>query len=304
MDQWQELQYLEPMIRWHFKKRLHSAQGIMELDVQSLALPGTITGLFGPSGSGKTSILRMMAGLMTPDEGHLQVDDTVWYDSNSQKNTSPQHRSVGFVFQDYALFPHLKVQENLLFGLPKEDSPKIIDELMQMMDLHSLADRYPRQLSGGQQQRVALARAIVRKPRILLLDEPLAALDASMRQTLQDYLIRLKDTYNLTIFLVSHDLPELFKLAQHVCVIEQGQLIRQGSPAELFSSETVSGRYRAQGTIVQIRPTGVLFLVDVLVGSEVVNVLATSEDLLGLQVGSPVLIISKAFNPFIVGMNV
>ena len=259
MDQWQELQYLEPMIRWHFKKRLHSAQGIMELDVQSLALPGTITGLFGPSGSGKTSILRMMAGLMTPDEGHLQVDDTVWYDSNSQKNTSPQHRSVGFVFQDYALFPHLKVQENLLFGLPKEDSPKIIDELMQMMDLHSLADRYPRQLSGGQQQRVALARAIVRKPRILLLDEPLAALDASMRQTLQDYLIRLKDTYNLTIFLVSHDLPELFKLAQQVCVIEQGQLIRQGSPAELFSSETVSGRYRAQGTIVQIRPTGVLF---------------------------------------------
>ena len=292
------------MIRWHFRKELHSAQGPMQLDVQAMAATGTITGLFGPSGSGKTSILRMIAGLMDPDEGHLQVDDAVWFDSKTQQQRLPQDRSVGFVFQDYALFPHLRVRENLHFALPKGDSPQIVHELMQMMDLHSLADRYPRQLSGGQQQRVALARAIVRKPRILLLDEPLAALDSSMRQTLQDFLIRLKDTYTLTIILVSHDLPELFKLAQQVCVVEQGQISRHGTPAELFAAEAVSGRYRAQGTIVQIRANGVLFLVDVLVGSEVVNVLASREDLVGLQVGSPVLIISKAFNPFIVGMNV
>ncbi|MEZ4899671.1 MAG: ATP-binding cassette domain-containing protein [Saprospiraceae bacterium] len=292
------------MIRWHFRKELHSAQGPMQLDVQAMAATGTITGLFGPSGSGKTSILRMIAGLMDPDEGYLQVDDAVWFDSKTQQQRLPQDRSVGFVFQDYALFPHLRVRENLHFALPKGDSPQIVHELMQMMDLHSLADRYPRQLSGGQQQRVALARAIVRKPRILLLDEPLAALDSSMRQTLQDYLIRLKDTYTLTIILVSHDLPELFKLAQQVCVVEQGQISRHGTPAELFAAEAVSGRYRAQGTIVQIRANGVLFLVDVLVGSEVVNVLASREDLVGLQVGSPVLIISKAFNPFIVGMNV
>ena len=276
----------------------------MQLDVQAMAATGTITGLFGPSGSGKTSILRMIAGLMDPDEGYLQVDDAVWFDSKTQQQRLPQDRSVGFVFQDYALFPHLRVRENLHFALPKGDSPQIVHELMQMMDLHSLADRYPRQLSGGQQQRVALARAIVRKPRILLLDEPLAALDSSMRQTLQDFLIRLKDTYTLTIILVSHDLPELFKLAQQVCVVEQGQISRHGTPAELFAAEAVSGRYRAQGTIVQIRANGVLFLVDVLVGSEVVNVLASREDLVGLQVGSPVLIISKAFNPFIVGMNV
>ncbi|MCB0654485.1 MAG: ATP-binding cassette domain-containing protein [Saprospiraceae bacterium] len=292
------------MIRWHFRKELHSAQGPMQLDVQAMAATGTITGLFGPSGSGKTSILRMIAGLMDPDEGYLQVDDAVWFDSKTQQQRLPQDRSVGFVFQDYALFPHLRVRENLHFALPKGDSPQIVHELMQMMDLHSLADRYPRQLSGGQQQRVALARAIVRKPRILLLDEPLAALDSSMRQTLQDFLIRLKDTYTLTIILVSHDLPELFKLAQQVCVVEQGQISRHGTPAELFAAEAVSGRYRAQGTIVQIRANGVLFLVDVLVGSEVVNVLASREDLVGLQVGSPVLIISKAFNPFIVGMNV
>lgn len=196
---------------------------------------GTITALTGPSGAGKTTLLRLIAGLVKPESGRIQFGDDVWLDSKKKVFQSPQQRRTGLVFQDYALFPHLTVRQNVAFGLDKGDDTARVDELLHEVELTQLADRKPHQLSGGQQQRVALARALVRRPRLLLLDEPLSALDRSMRQRLQDYLLNLHQSHQLTILLVTHDLAEIFRLADQVVEMDEGKVTRQGTPREVFA---------------------------------------------------------------------
>jgi len=193
------------MIELSVKKRLLSAEGSLELRFETIIEEGEFVALFGESGAGKTTILRMIAGLETPDSGHIIVNGTPWFDSQKRINLPPAKRPIGFVFQDYALFPNMSVKENLRFALQKGDNPAIIDELLDTIALRELADRLPSQLSGGQQQRVAMARALVRRPRLLLLDEPLSALDHAMRHKLQDELAKLHQHFNLTTILVSHD---------------------------------------------------------------------------------------------------
>jgi len=207
----------------------------MEIDL--LAEKGSIVAITGPSGAGKTTLLRQIAGLVSPDAGYIKFGNTVWLDTSVKIFQSPQLRNIGLVFQDYALFPHLTVRENLLYALNKGEKPAIVDELLHAVELTQLTDRKPGQLSGGQQQRVALARALVRRPDLLLLDEPLAALDHTMRRRLQEYLLILQQQLGFTMILVTHDLGEIFRMAHQVVILENGKVAKYGSPAEVYLPE-------------------------------------------------------------------
>nr|WP_221307484.1 ATP-binding cassette domain-containing protein [Rhabdobacter roseus] len=222
---------------------LSTATGQVPLKVDFRVRAGQIVALTGPSGAGKTTLLRLLAGLVRPQVGIIKVGNETWLDTEKKIQVPPQQRRVGFVFQDYALFPHLTVRQNLTFALEKGQNPAVVDELLSQTELGQLAHRKPAQLSGGQQQRVALARALVRQlaepsvagPRVLLLDEPLSALDRDMRLRLQELLLQWHRRYQLTIILVTHDLAELFRLADHVLVLEEGKLVREGSPAAVYA---------------------------------------------------------------------
>jgi molybdate transport system ATP-binding protein len=222
------------MIQVSLKKKLNAAQGKMHLDVDVEIGTGEIVALYGASGAGKTSILRMLSGLTLPDNGLISVEGQTWFDTSKKINLRPQQRNVGIVFQDYALFPNMTVKENLMFALEKKLSTAIVDELLELMELTKLHNVKPELLSGGQQQRVALARALVRKPKLLLLDEPMSALDTTLRLKIQDYIIRVHEQFHLTTILVSHDILEVVRLSKKVFVIDHGKLIQQGPPGEIL----------------------------------------------------------------------
>lgn len=194
--------------------------------------------LFGPSGCGKTTILRCLAGLERPDEGRIQFGDEVWFDSERKINLPPQARGVGYLFQDYALFPHLSVEQNIAYGLKglsKEQRTKEVERLLRFFELEGLSDRMPNEISGGQQQRVALARALILKPRLLLLDEPLSALDSPTRDKLRPELQRYLREFHTPTVLVSHDRHEVLSLADHLVVLEAGTVLQSGPTPYLFS---------------------------------------------------------------------
>ena len=222
------------MIEVSIKKKLFSALGNMQLDVEFTIPEGGLVTLYGPSGAGKTTVLRMLCGLSNPDEGRISVRGQPWLDSAKKINLKPQHRDIGIVFQDYALFPNLTVKENLRYALKKDQPDAIVNELLEMMELSNLHDKKPELLSGGQRQRVALARAIVRKPRILLLDEPMSALDTALRVKIQDYILRVHEQFKLTTILVSHDIMEVIRLSNRVFLMDHGKIIGHGGPGEIL----------------------------------------------------------------------
>jgi molybdate transport system ATP-binding protein len=216
-------------------RKLAGADGPFELRAEITVAKGELVTLYGPTGSGKSSILRMVAGLMDPSGGSIRVGSQLWFDHPSGINLRTQFRSIGMVFQDYSSFPNMTVRENLTYALSKNQGTSIIDELLKMSDLTALADKRPLLLSGGQKQRVALARALVRKPKILLLDEPLSALDSEMRERLQNYILNFHSEFGLTTILVSHDYPEIVKMSTRVLVLESGRIARDCSPENLLS---------------------------------------------------------------------
>ena len=291
------------MISISLKKNLQGGNGKMTLEVNGHISPGDLVVIYGVSGAGKTSILRMIAGLFNPESGKIEINNTCWFDSQKNINIKPQYRKVGFVWQDYALFPNMTVKQNLRFALQKGQSEKIITELMEIIELTGLQNRKPHTLSGGQQQRVALARALVRKPQILLLDEPLSALDDSMRMKMQDYLLKVHEQYKLTTILVTHDMAEIFKLAKKIFILDQGRFIKEGTPHEVFSHQEISGKYRISGTVLNIEANDIVYVVSVLIGSQIIKVIATTEEKKDLRIGDKVLIISKAFNPIILKID-
>ncbi len=207
----------------------------------SLRLPTnsfSVTVLFGPSGSGKTTILRCLAGLERPDRGFIQFEDETWFDNGRGVVLSPQRRGVGYVAQAYALFPHLTVARNLAYGLGDlgaADRQRRIEEMLKLVGLADLGNRYPRQLSGGQQQRVALARALARRPRLLLLDEPLSALDAPTREQLRRELRRLLAELGVPALLVTHDRVETLALGDSVVILDEGRVCQCGPVPEVFT---------------------------------------------------------------------
>ena len=236
------------MLAFHLVKALHSAAGPATLDVRLSIRPGEFVALCGPSGAGKTTLLRLLAGLTRPDAGFLRADEQPWYDSEQRLWLPPQHRSIGFVFQDYALFPNMTVHQNLTFALAEPHDPAIVPELLALMDLEALAYRYPHQLSGGQQQRVALARALARRPKLLLLDEPLSAVDYPTRQRLQEALAQVHRRFHLTTVLVSHDPAEVQTLADRVIELDLGTVRQDGPPAPTSESLLLNA------TVVEVLP--------------------------------------------------
>jgi len=291
------------MIIASINKRLHGANGEFQLNVSLDIAEGEFVALFGPSGVGKTTLLRCLAGLDQPEQGGVVVNGETWLDSAVRINLPPQHRRVGYMFQDYALFPNMTVRGNLEFALRKGSAKKRVDELLALMDLGELQYRKPDTLSGGQKQRVALARALASEPRLLLLDEPFSALDTEMRSRLHDEILRLQRHFCITTIIVSHDVGEVYKLASRVMLMEAGRIVQQGSPNEVFSAGQTSGKFRFTGEILAIEPMDVLFSLTVLVGNQIVRVVAMPSEAGELRTGDRVMLVSKAFNPMVLKLE-
>ena len=219
--------------------------GSFELDVDFTVQPG-INILFGPSGAGKTTLLDCIAGLTKPDAGHLSISDRVLFDSARHVDVPVTKRNIGYVFQDLALFPHLNVESNVgygLFSLAASERKTRVAQALESIGIASLAPRRPGELSGGERQRVALARALVTKPSILLLDEPLAALDLPVRMKIADDLRRSVQSSPIPVLYVTHSRDEVFMLGEHLLVLEHGRIIAQGTPHHVLSAprgETVA----------------------------------------------------------------
>lgn len=288
------------MITINAKKNLHTAAGDLEAHYELSVSKGEFITLFGTSGAGKTTLLRLIAGLEKPDSGIIEVDGDVWFDSTKKINLPPQRRSIGFVFQDYALFPTMSVRDNLLFAAETEEQRQNIDKLIELVELEALSTRLPATLSGGQKQRVALARALVRHPKILLLDEPLSALDTAMRKKLQDELSLIHTRLGVTTLLVSHDIAETVKLSDRLAQIEEGQIKRICPPMEFFSPQSLSGKLQLIGEVLKIEEDLPVVIVTLLVGSSVVRTVLSSAEASELSVGGHAIISTKAFNPILI----
>ena len=202
-------------------------------DVTLDVAEGSLTALLGPSGSGKSTLLRVIAGLESPDTGAVTIDGA------DATPLPPQKRGIGFVFQHYAAFKHMTVRNNVAFGMtvrkrPKPEIRAKVDELLELVGLDGLAERYPSQLSGGQRQRMALARALAVQPSVLLLDAPVGALDAKVRAELRAWLRRLHEEVHVTTVLVTHDQEEAMEVADTLAVMDRGRIVQTGSPRELY----------------------------------------------------------------------
>ena len=287
------------MIFINITKHLESAEGPINAQFELEVAVGEFLTLFGPSGAGKTTLLRMIAGLETPDSGSIEVDGETWFDSSKKINLPPQKRNIGFVFQDYALFPTMSVRENLLFAAQSAEQRHNVDELIELVELTALADRLPQTLSGGQKQRVALARALVRHPKILLLDEPLSALDPAMRQKLQDELAIVHKRLGVTTMLVSHDIAETVKLSDRLAAIEAGRITRICPPMEFFTPRALSGKLQLIGEVLSIQYDHPVYLITLLTGSSIIKAVVSQKEANLLKVGAKAIISSKAFNPIV-----
>jgi len=287
------------MIEISLHKKLKSSSGDMILDVKLNIAKEKLVTLYGKSGAGKTSFLKIIAGLLNPDRGFIKVDDNIWLDTDKDLNLRPQKRNIGFVFQEYALFPNMTVKENLIFAMAKDQNKKIIQELIDIVDLGDLQNRKPNTLSGGQKQRVALARALVQKPQILMLDEPLSALDQEMRNKLQQYILEVHKEYKLTTILISHDISEIIKMSDYLIEIDHGKIIDQGLPMEIFTNNKVNAKFQFTGEVINMVKQDFIFIITVLIGKDLVKVVADDNEAKRINIGDKVLIASKAFNPII-----
>ncbi len=239
------------------RKRL----GAFELDVEFSAPAHGLTALFGRSGSGKTSIVAAIAGLLKPDSGRIVAAGETLFDAQRGIDVPVELRRVGYVFQDARIFPHLKVRDNLAYGFkraPPGPRPIVFDRVVELLGIGHLLDRRPLRLSGGEKQRVAIGRALLAQPRVLLMDEPLASLDAARRQEILPYIERLRDELGLLIVYVSHTLEEVVRLANTIVVIDEGRVAAQGSPVELtqrLDLRPLLGRFEA-GSVIEGRVAG------------------------------------------------
>lgn len=213
--------------------------GAIRLDIRFEAVGGA-TALFGPSGAGKTSVVNMIAGLLRPDRGTIALDDTVLFDSGAGINVPPHRRRIGYVFQESRLFPHLSVRQNLDYGRRMSGHPRDAKEFERvtiLLDIGHLLDRRPRMLSGGEGQRVAVGRALLMKPQLLLLDEPLASLDAARKREILPYLVRLRDDAGIPIVYVSHTPAEVRRIATTVVRLNAGHVVATGGLELLDDAE-------------------------------------------------------------------
>jgi sulfate/thiosulfate transport system ATP-binding protein len=231
--------------------------GFTAIDHVSIEVPdGSLTALLGPSGSGKSTLLRVIAGLERPDLGVVMIA------GRNVTGVPVEERGVGFVFQHYAAFKHMSVRNNIAFGLsirkrPKAEIRRRVDELLGLVHLEGFADRYPAQLSGGQRQRMALARALAVEPRVLLLDEPFGALDATVRKELRAWLRRLHDEVHVTTIFVTHDQEEAMDVAEQIVVMKEGHVEQAGAPRDLYEHPETEF---VMGFVGEVNRRGAMFI--------------------------------------------
>ena len=281
------------MISLNIKKELHGSNGVMNLDINLSLQNGEFVALSGVSGSGKTTLLRVLAGLEEAF-GEIIVDDEIWLNEKIKKPI--QKRDIGFVFQDYALFPNLSVIDNLLYVKKDKDLAK---QLLSLTDLYELKNRYPNSLSGGQKQRISLCRALMKRPKILLMDEPLSALDSHMRLKLQDEILTLHKEFKTTTIMVSHDPSEMYKLASRVLVLKDGKIIDDGLPKDILLKTQGSQKFSFEGELLDIIKVDVINIAIVAIGQQIVEVVISNTEAQNLIIGEKVNVSTKAFSPTI-----
>ena len=252
---------------------------------------GSFVCLYGRSGSGKTTLLRILAGFLRADSGSIKDGDLVLQEGN--EFLSAGKRRIGFLFQDYALFENMSVTGNLLFA---RNDPQKAAMLLEILELSEFAKSGVEGLSGGQKQRVALARALMQEPEILLLDEPLSALDFTMREKIQEYLLKIHEQFHQTVILVSHDISEIYRLCKRVYEMKDGRLVRTGTPEEIFLKTSGSQKFSFAGKVVDLQARDGIKVAVVAIGSQLCEVVLSNAEAEGLQVGDEVKTGAKAFN--------
>lgn len=287
------------MIEISINKKLRSNSGNMDLEVDFKISNGELLTLYGKSGGGKTTILKIIAGLLQPDKGRIVVNEKVWFDGNKKIDLRTQRRNLGFVFQDYSLFPNMTVKENLTFALAKGQDKSIVSDLIEIIDLGNLQNRNPNTLSGGQKQRVALARTLVQRPEILLLDEPLSALDDEMRFRLQQYILKVHNEFNLTTILISHDVSEIIKLSDYLMELDCGKIVSKGTPKEMFMRSAMNDVIELSGEIISIETQKSKAIATVLIGRDLISVNIGLDKVGELKLGEKILITSERFEPLL-----
>ena len=223
-------------LSFHLKKHFPSRSGGFSIDIR-LSAEENMTVLFGPSGAGKSLVLNMLSGIVRPDQGFVRIKEREVFNSETGINIPIRDRKIGYLFQDYALFPHMTVFENIAYGinsLPKNKIKTKVEDLLDLMRISGLEHRFPKELSGGQKQRAALARTLATEPRILLLDEPFSALDYQVREKLRADLLRIHQKYPITTFFVTHDLEEAFVMGDNIAIINNGRLEQFGAREDVF----------------------------------------------------------------------
>lgn len=286
------------MIRFSLKKKLYGAQGDFLLELEFEMEEDEFIVVLGQSGSGKTTLLRMLAGLEKPEEGYIEVKGEVWYDSKRGINLPPQKRDVGFVFQDYALFPNMSLFENIAFGMKKKD-PRRVMELLKLAGLEQLKDKKPSVLSGGQKQRVALLRALAREPKLLLLDEPLSALDPETAITLREEIKKFQRSFNIPTIMVSHSREDALSLASRVLLLSEGKIKSVGKPKDVLFSRRESPKFSLNGIVLEKEIAEYACILSVAVGTEVVQVVVPRDQEKEFKLGDRVLLSTKAFVPIV-----
>ncbi|EAK0297558.1 ATP-binding cassette domain-containing protein [Campylobacter upsaliensis] len=290
------------MLEFCLKHTIKGIEGPIKLDLDIMLSQGEISVIFGESGAGKTTLLRILAGLITPQKGFIRVGDEIWLDLKKGINLSPQKRSLGFVFQDYALFPNMSVRENLAYATQNQ---RKIDELLELIGLKELANSRPKELSGGQAQRVALARALAKEPKILLLDEPLSALDFKMRSHLQEELLKILKHFKTTALLVSHDLAEIYRLSARVLQLSGGKIIKDLPTKQFFTHHNLSAKLRLNAILLEINQSDILVVLTLLLGQDIVKITLSEEEFIKeyseIKIGETLMLSIKAFNPLIIG---
>jgi len=281
------------MIAIDIHKKLHGALGSMDLEVKLAIKEGEFVAIAGKSGSGKTTLLRLLAGLET-SQGSIKVGDEVW--QQNAKTLVTQKRGIGFVFQDYALFENMTIEQNLLYV---SNDKKLAQKLLQITELESLKKRYPATLSGGQKQRVSICRALMKRPKILLLDEPLSALDPQMRTKLQQEILTLHKAFKTTTLMVSHDPSEMYRLASRVIVLDDGKIINDGVAKEILLQTQGSQKFSFEGELLDIIQVDIIYVAVVAIARQLVEVVISKSEAALLQKGQKVRVSTKAFAPSI-----
>ena len=281
------------MINIKIQKPLFGSNGQMNLDIDLQIQKGDFIALSGLSGSGKTTLLRIIAGLETAS-GTIKIEDDIWLDD--KYSLPPQKRDIGFVFQDYALFPNYTVLENLLYV---NKDINLANHLLNLTELNELKNRYPQTLSGGQKQRVSLCRAMMNRPKILLMDEPLSALDTNMRTKLQNEILALHKEFETTTIMVSHDPSEIYRLANRVVVLNEGKIINDGLPKDVLLKTSGSAKFSFEGELLDIIKVDVIHIAIISIGQQIVEVVIGNDEIKNLKVGDKIRVSTKAFTPVV-----